>query len=139
MSIIRRTLGVVTIASCAALAAIAADKPKVDMSKVPPAAKKQVDYAKDIKPLIERSCAKCHGAEKQKGKYRLDNREAAIKGGESGDAAIIPGKSDKSPLVHYISHAVEDMEMPPDPKKNKPLTKEEIGLFRAWIDQGAKF
>jgi hypothetical protein len=70
----------------------------------------------------------------------MESLEGLIKGGESGDAAIVPGNSAKSPLVHYISDLVEDMEMPPTDKRDKypPLTKDQIGLIRAWIDQGAK-
>jgi len=117
------------------------DKKKPDISKLPPPAdKKGLTYAKDIKPLLESSCLKCHGAEKPKSKYRLDSREAMIKGGESGDAAIVPGKSADSPLIHYVADLVEDMEMPPTEKRDKypALKKEQIALLRAWIDQGAK-
>ena len=114
-----------------------------DISKLPPAAKKDgVTYDKDIKPIFEKSCVKCHGAEKPKSKYRIDSREAAIKGGTSGDAAVIPGKSEKSPMVLAVSDLVEDEDkrMPPTDKRDKypPLTKDQIGLIRAWIDQGAK-
>ena len=112
-----------------------------DISKLPPpAAKKDLTYAKDIKPMLENSCLKCHSGEKPKSKYKLDTREAMIKGGESGDAAIIPGKSEKSPLVHFIADLVVDMEMPPLDKREKypAFTKDQIGLIRAWIDQGAK-
>lgn len=122
------------------LAARAADK-KPDISKLPPPAdKKGLTYEKDIKPLLEASCLKCHGAEKPKSKYRVDSREAIIKGGDSDEAAIIPGKSDQSPLVHYVADLVEEMEMPPTDKRDKypPLKKEEISIIRAWIDQGAK-
>jgi hypothetical protein len=67
-----------------------------DISKLPPAAKKEgLTFDKDIKPLIENSCLKCHGAEKPKSKYRVDSREAFIKGGESDEAAVVPGKSEK--------------------------------------------
>lgn len=112
-----------------------------DISKLPPAAKKEgLTFDKDIKPMIEKSCMNCHGPEKPKSKYRLDNRDDAIKGGKSGDAAVIPGKSEKSPLVLYPADLVEEMEMPPTDKRDKypALTKEQIGLIRAWIDQGAK-
>jgi len=63
-----------------------------------------------------------------------------IKGGESEEAAVVPGKSDQSPIVHYVADLVEDMEMPPTDKRDKypPMTKEQIGILRAWIDQGAK-
>ena len=121
-------------------AALAADK-KVDTSKIPPAANKQgVTYAADIKPILEKSCVKCHGADKQKGKLRLDSLEAAMKGGEDGKV-IKPGNSADSMLVQNVAHVGdEDMWMPPPDNKDKipALTKDQIGLIRAWIDQGAK-
>lgn len=109
-------------------------------TKLPSAAKKTVSYKKDIKPLFEKSCINCHGPKKRpKGKFRVDTRELALKGGSEG-VAIIPGKSDKSPLTYYISYKVVDYEMPPEGKKDYPkLNKEQIGLVRAWIDQGAKY
>ena len=109
-------------------------------TKLPSAAKKTVSYKKDIKPLFEKSCINCHGPKKRpKGKFRVDTRELALKGGSEG-VAIIPGKSDKSPLTYYISYQVVDYEMPPEGKKDYPkLNKEQIGLVRAWIDQGAKY
>jgi|GraSoiStandDraft_4_1057263.scaffolds.fasta_scaffold556070_2 hypothetical protein len=114
---------------------------KVDTSKLPPASTKQgVTYAADIKPILEKSCIKCHGSEKQKGKLRLDSLEAALKGGQDGKV-VEPGNSADSMLVHNIAHiGDEDDFMPPPDNKDKipPLTKEQIGLIRAWIDQGAK-
>jgi len=108
---------------------------------LPPASeKKGLTFEKHIKPLLEKSCVKCHSGEKPKSKYRMDSLASVIKGGESGDPAIIPGNSAKSPMVAYVSELVEDMEMPPTDKRDKypALTKEQIGLLRAWIDQGAK-
>lgn len=112
-----------------------------DVSKLPKPADKKVEYAKDIKPILESCCLKCHGAEKPKSKYRVDSREAMIKGGDSETAAIVVGKSEKSPLVHFIADLVEDMEMPPKDKREKypALKPEQIALIRAWIDQGAKW
>jgi hypothetical protein len=83
---------------------------------------------------------KCHGPEKPKSKYRVDSREAFVKGGDSEEASVIPGKSEKSPVVLYVADLVEDMEMPPTDKRDKypKMTNEQIGLLRAWIDQGAK-
>ena len=126
----------VIIASIAS--AIAADP---DISKLPaPAAKPGLTYEKDIKPILEKSCVNCHGPEKPKSKYRVDSREAIIKGGDSDQAAIVPGKSEKSPLIHYVADLVVDMEMPPTDKREKypAWTKDQIALVRAWIDQGAK-
>ena len=113
----------------------------VDVSKLPAPSKQQVDFVKEIKPLFEASCVGCHGATKQKSKYRMDTREAAIKGGSSEEAAIVVNDSSKSVLVHYIAGLVEDMEMPPIDNRDKypAITPEQIGLIRAWIDQGAKW
>jgi hypothetical protein len=132
--------------ACALTVAVAvtqgADKDKkVDMSKVPAAStKKGLTFEKDIKPLLDKSCVKCHSGDKPKSKYKVDSLAALIKGGESGDPAVIAGHSDKSPIVLYTSDAVEEMEMPPVEKRDRfpALTKEQIGILRAWIDQGAK-
>lgn len=111
-----------------------------DASKLPPAAaKKGVTFDSDIKPLIEKSCLKCHSGEKPKGKYSMESKDKLVKGG-SGGAPVVVGNSAKSALVHYAADLVEDSEMPPKDKRDKypALTKEQIGLLRAWIDQGAK-
>lgn len=123
------------IATAAAASALASTK--IDVTKLPPAARKDgVTFAKDIKPLFEKSCVKCHGPEKQKAKLRLDSLDDALKGAEDGPV-VVKGKSAESELVHSISRLDEDSAMPPE-GKGDPLTKEEIGLVRAWIDQGAK-
>jgi mono/diheme cytochrome c family protein len=118
-----------------------ADQPSVDLSKLPPASGKTgLNYATDIKPIFEQSCIKCHGPEKSKGKLRLDSLDGALKGGEDGKV-ILPGNSAGSMLVHNVAHAgkPDDYMPPPRNKANiAPLTKAQIGLIRAWIDQGAK-
>ena len=116
-------------------------KTKVDVSKLPPASTKQgVTYANDVKAIFDKSCVKCHGPEKPKAKLRLDSLAGALKGSENGKV-IEPGKSADSILVHNVAHAGdEDDWMPPPDNKAKipPLTPEQVGLIRAWIDQGAK-
>jgi mono/diheme cytochrome c family protein len=121
-------------------ATLRADLELGDASKLPPAAKKDgVTYAKDIKAIFEKSCVKCHGGEKPKAKYSMETLESILKGGNEGKS-VIPGNSAKSALVHQAADLVKDMEMPPTDKRDKypALTKEQIGLVRAWIDQGAK-
>jgi hypothetical protein len=106
----------------------------VNTNQLPPAVTNRIDFARDIKPILDQSCLKCHGPEKPKSRFRVDSREAVLKGGDNG-VAVIPGESAKSPLIHYVARLVEDMEMPPA-GKGDPLTPEQIGLLRAWIDQG---
>lgn len=106
-----------------------------DLSRLPPPAAREVSFSADIQPILERACLRCHGPERPKSGFRLDNRESALAGGDLG-VAILPGRSADSPLIHYVARLVEDMEMPP-PRQGEPLAPEEIGLLRAWIDQGA--
>lgn len=105
----------------------------------PPAAR--VDFVRDIQSLLERSCIGGHGPVKPKSGHRVDTRDAIIKGGESQDVAIVPGHSEKSLLVHFISGLVPDMEMPPLDKQDMypALSPGEIALVRVWIDQGASW
>ena len=124
----------IALSLCAALALTATAAAK---KEIPPASKKTgLTFDKDIKPIFEKACFECHGDKKQKGKLRLDSLAATLKGGENGKAVVV-GKSADSALVKAVARLVEDDAMPPE-GKGKPLTAEQIGLIRAWIDQGAK-
>src|SRR3989441_4210783 len=96
------------------------DISKIDVSKLPPGAdRKGVTYAKDIRPIFEASCFRCHGEERQKGDLRLDSLEAVLKGGEDGKV-IVPGASKKSLLVIAASRIDDETAMPPKPKPGGP-------------------
>ena len=126
----------IALSLCASLALVLSVSAAAK-KELPPVSKKTgLTYDKDIKPIFEKSCFECHGDKKQKGKLRLDSLAATLKGGENGKA-IIPGKSADSSLVKAVARVVEDDAMPPE-GKSKPLTAEQVGLIRAWIDQGAK-
>ena len=114
---------------------LSADAAEVDLSKLPPASTNKIDFAHDIQPILADNCLRCHGPEKPKSQFRLDNRTAALKGGDNG-VDIIPGKSAESPLIHYVAYLVEDSEMPPI-GKGRQLTPADVSILRAWIDQGA--
>lgn len=132
-----KTLILTFTLSTFALAAFAAEP---DVSKLPPAAKKAgVTFDADIKPIIEKSCLKCHSGEKPKGKFRVDTRENVLKGAD-GEKVLEAGNSAKSKMIHAVADLVADEEMPPLDKRDKypALTKDQVGLLRAWIDQGAK-
>ena len=132
-----KNLFVTVSLGCVAAMATAAD---VDVSKLPPAAKKTgVTFDADIKPFFEKSCVTCHSGEKPTGKFRADTKENILKG--AGDEKVLEvGNSAKSEIVHVVADLVAEEEMPPLDKRDKypALTKEQIGLLRAWIDQGAK-
>src|SRR5262249_29948386 len=100
-----------------------------------------VDFARQIKPLLKRSCVGCHSGEKPRGHFRVDGRDSLLQGGASGEAAVVPGHSGESPLIAYVSSQVPDSEMPPRAERERfpALTAQEVALLRAWIDQGAKW
>jgi len=107
--------------------------------KSSPAPATSVDFNRDIRSILERSCIGCHGGEKPKGGYDLSTRDLALKGGQSGEPAIIPGHANRSALLRFVQDQVEDLEMPPLGKRGKfpALTEAETAQLRAWIDQGA--
>lgn len=110
--------------------ATAADPSKLDAQ--------QLTFATKVKPLLEAKCIRCHGPEKQKGGYRLDQPELALKGGESGKPAIKPGDPIGSHLVQLILLPPQhDDVMPPEGKE--PLAPEEIMILLDWIRNGAVF
>src|SRR5215471_14018821 len=104
-------------------------------ASLPPPASKTVDFIKDIQPIFTGHCVQCHGPSRQEAQFRLDTKEIALKGGELG-VAIIPGKSAESLLIQAVSGVKSDLVMP---KKGERLTAEQIGLLRAWIDQGGNW
>src|SRR5215471_7943426 len=117
----------VPVLLCTSIAMYAADEPAL-----PPAAKTKVEFARDIEPLLAKRCFVCHGAQQQMSGLRLDQREAALKGGASG-ADIKPGDSANSKLIRFVS-GTDRKVMPPVGAR---LTAVEVGVLRAWIDQGA--
>lgn len=93
-----------------------------------------IDFARDVYPILQRSCFECHGAEKHKGGLRLDERESAIKGGDSGDT-IVKGKPADSELLRRVTLPKEDRDVMPN--RGDKLTPQEIERIRAWIAAGA--
>ncbi len=106
----------------------------LDETQLPPAAPVKVDFLRDVEPILQNNCLKCHAGEKPKSDFRLTSRAAALRGGSNG-IDIEPGRSAKSRLIYYVAGLVEDMQMPP-PGRGTSLTVEQVSLLRAWIDQG---
>ena len=97
-------------------------------------AEQPLDFDRDVKPILEQHCFKCHGPEKQKAGLRLDQKLSALKGGESGEPAIVPGNSLKSHLLQLVLSNDPDQAMPPKGEKLKP---EEIARLQKWVETGA--
>jgi glucose/arabinose dehydrogenase len=116
---------------CAAGVAFTADTPPL-----PPPANRQVQFVRDVEPILRQHCYGCHGDESEANGYSLWERRAAVRGGHSGIAAIVPGNSAESRLIHLVSGREKDLLMPPAGPK---LSNAEIGILRAWIDQGVRW
>ena len=116
--------------------AFAAAGARAEDAALPPAAGRAVDFVREIQPILEKNCVKCHGPEKQKSGYRLDVKSVALTGGDEHAPNIVPGKSAESPLIRFVAGLDADVKMPP---KGDALTREQVGLLRAWIDQGAEW
>jgi ankyrin repeat protein/mono/diheme cytochrome c family protein len=110
------------------------DGPPAAQAKLPPAASNKVDYKQDIQPLLAQHCYSCHGPEVQQAGLRLDLRQNALRGGDYGPVIKI-GDSAASKLIRRLVDGDGGLQMPP----SGPLSNEEIGLLRAWIDQGVEF
>ena len=103
-------------------------------AQLPPAANRKIDFEKDVQPLLAAKCYSCHGEEIQQSGLRLDKRQNALRGGDYGPVIVI-GKSAESKLIRRLVNGDGGLQMPP----TGPLSDEEIGMLRAWIDQGADF
>jgi len=101
--------------------------------------KDKVDFTREIRPILANNCLLCHGpdAKARKGDLRLDTPEGA-KALHDGKAAIVPGKPEESELLRRVTTSDKDDLMPPV-KSGKKLTKDQIELFRRWIQQGAPY
>jgi len=102
-----------------------------------PAVSAAVDFVKEIQPILEVHCIKCHGEDQKKGGLRLHTLADALKGGDSGPA-FVAGKSKDSPLFTTTTLKPDDEAFMP-PQKEGPLPKEQQAKLRQWIDEGAKW
>ena len=103
--------------------------------QLPPPVDRAVDFQRDVQPIFEQKCQACHGPQLQTSGFRLDNGDAALKGGNSG-VVIKPGDSASSPLILRVAGVGDAKRMPP---AGAPLTADQVGILRAWIDQGANW
>lgn len=93
-----------------------------------------ISFHNQIRPLFQAKCVGCHQPAKQLGDYLMTSFDALVRGGETGDAAIVPGKPDESYLIEQITPVDGAAEMP---KNGDPLRDGEVALIRKWIEQGA--
>ncbi|HZZ71233.1 MAG TPA: PSD1 and planctomycete cytochrome C domain-containing protein [Pirellulales bacterium] len=124
------------LASCCGLAGLIPSQARAAEGKALPPAAPHYDFQRDIRPILESSCVGCHNADRKKGEFRLDTRDNLLKGGENG-VVVVPGKSGESDLIKAVARLDKGTAMPPD--QEQALSAAQVGLLRAWIDDGARF
>jgi len=106
------------------------------LGMVPQAGAQDVTFEANVRPILEESCFKCHGAEKQKGELRLDTQEGIVKGGENGPV-FVAGKPEESSLYKLVILPADDPDIMP--AKGDPLTEAQAKVIHDWIAAGAAF
>lgn len=99
-----------------------------------PAAAAPVSYEREVLPLLEQRCNRCHHPDEMRGGLDLTRIDTMLRGGDDLGAAVLPGKPEASPLIQVLTG---DME-PAMPKKGEKLAPAEIELLRRWIAEGLK-
>ncbi len=123
----RRTLSYPTLGLLLSAAAFAE-------TKLPAPATFSIDFDKHVQPILAEKCFGCHGARQQQSGLRLDKRQNALRGGDYGPV-ILPGRSSESKLILRLVDGDGGLQMPP----TGALSAEDIGILRAWIDQGGEY
>ncbi len=118
--------------ACGGLLLAATSRQAHAQDSLPPAATRPIDFAADVKPILQASCVRCHARGRARGGFSIETRERLLRGGDDGPA-VVPGDSAGSELVRLIAGLEPDEVMP---KKGARLTAAQIGILRAWIDQG---
>lgn len=104
-------------------------------AELPPAANRKVDFSKDVQPILRKHCYECHATGNEEGELNLGIKAQALKGGQTGKV-ILPGQSKQSLLIQLVAGLKEGEIMPPEGDR---LSAEQVGILRAWIDQGANW
>ena len=132
--VLRVGLSALIVLTVGALVSAAADEANPKNAAGKPFSPEAVDFFEArVRPILVDQCIKCHGPKKQSSGLRLDSREAAIKGGDSGPA-LVPAKPDESLLIRAIAQTHEELKMPPKGK----LPEASVAILRQWVAQGPR-
>ncbi|MEZ6126581.1 MAG: c-type cytochrome domain-containing protein [Planctomycetaceae bacterium] len=99
-----------------------------------PAVAADIDFVRDVRPLLQRHCTECHGQKAQKSGLRLDVRAEVFRGGDNYGPAIVAGMPEQSPLIELITSDDDSQRMPPE---SQPLSEAEVAVLTDWVRQGA--
>src|SRR5262245_481126 len=100
---------------------------------------RQVEFNRDVRPILSDYCYTCHGPDKanRKTALRFDTQEGAF-ADLGGHRAIVPGDLAKSEMIRRITAADEAVRMPPV-YSGRTLTAQQIDLLSRWVEQGAQW
>jgi WD40 repeat protein len=127
-----RSLLLLTIGVCGLVLVGSAQAPAPSAAPATPVM--PPDFARDVVPILEANCLKCHNTAKQEGGLLIESHEDLMRGGDSGTSPIIAGQPDESPLIRQVEGRAKP-KMPP----KRDLQPDEIAVLRAWIAAGAKY
>ncbi|PHR90406.1 MAG: hypothetical protein COA78_35385 [Blastopirellula sp.] len=96
----------------------------------------EVDFVRDVRPILQKHCYACHGEEKQKSGLRLDIKSEAFKGGDGYGPSVVAGEIEESPLLEMVQSEDEDLRMPPEGKR---LSDAEVATLTRWVKLGANW
>ena len=102
----------------------------------------KIEFNRDVRPILSDNCFSCHGQDSgsRKANLRLDQREAALRGGKSDAPGLVPGQPDESELLYRVMEAADSEDlMPPSDSNKSPLKPHEIAVLRQWIAEGAEY
>jgi mono/diheme cytochrome c family protein len=114
---------------------ISASSAEAEFAQLPAAVTRPVDFVQDIQPILAQNCYRCHGQQRAEADLRWDLKESAMKGSDHGPV-FVPGNSAESRVIQLVAGLDPKQVMP---KKGDRLSREQVGLLRAWIDQGANW
>ena len=98
----------------------------------------EIDFTRDVQPILEHNCVSCHRADKAEGDIRLDDKSVAFE----YEDLIVPGKPEESSIYWTTTLPLDDdLFMPPikNEEKDYPLTDAEKSVLKQWIVEGAKW
>ena len=96
----------------------------------------EIDFARDVQPLLARKCYACHGPDTREAGLRLDDRTVATAELDSGATAVVPGHASKSELIARITSRDPELQMPPEGPR---LSADEVAVIERWIAAGAEW
>lgn len=95
-----------------------------------------IDFAKQIRPLLAKNCYSCHGTDTKESGLALHEFDLAIREADSGSRAIVPKSPGESEILKRITSQDPSVRMPPE---GEGLTPSQAELIRQWIEQGAEY